>query len=153
MVVKTRRGKHVVDKDLIAALADSPFLNDQQRIETLYLATLSRPPRDRERDQTQWIMQSKKTPEARAQARELTEELARGAPIAVHLVIGRHHRPRAALLDRGAKGRQINLLERATADDPGNATFWTNLGNARRDTGDPGRDASRTSPWIEYCID
>ena len=54
--------------DLIAALADSPFLNDQQRVETLFLATVSRLPRDRERDQTQRVMQSKRTPEARAQA-------------------------------------------------------------------------------------
>lgn len=54
--------------DLIAALADSPFLTDQQRIETLFLATVSRRPRDRERDQTQSLIQSKRTPEARAQA-------------------------------------------------------------------------------------
>lgn len=54
--------------DLIAALADSPFLTDRQRIETLFLATVSRLPRDREGEQAQKVMQSKRAPEARAQA-------------------------------------------------------------------------------------
>src|SRR5262249_10880971 len=54
--------------DLIAALMDSPFLTDESRIETLYLATLSRAPRDEERERTQKIMQSKRTPAAPAQA-------------------------------------------------------------------------------------
>ena len=42
--------------DLVAALVDSPFLTDQQRVDTLYLATLTRLPRDAERRQTdKWI--------------------------------------------------------------------------------------------------
>jgi hypothetical protein len=54
--------------DLIAALMDSPFLTNEKRVETLYLATLSRVPRDDEREQTRKMMQSKRTDAARAQA-------------------------------------------------------------------------------------
>jgi hypothetical protein len=53
--------------DLIAALADSPFLTDDQRVETLFLATVSRLPRDEERKETQRIMKSKRGADARAQ--------------------------------------------------------------------------------------
>ena len=54
--------------DLIAALADSPFLNDQQRVEDLFLATVSRLPRHSERTELQKVMLSQRTVEARAQA-------------------------------------------------------------------------------------
>jgi hypothetical protein len=54
--------------DLIAALADSPFLTDPQRVETVFLATVSRLPRDTEAKQTRQVMQSKRTAEARTQA-------------------------------------------------------------------------------------
>jgi hypothetical protein len=54
--------------DLIAALADSPFLNDRQRVETLFLATVSRLPRENERDQTQKVLDAQRTTEGRAQA-------------------------------------------------------------------------------------
>jgi hypothetical protein len=54
--------------DLIAALSDSPFLTNEKRVETLFLATLSRMPRDDEREQTRKIVQSKRTDAARAQA-------------------------------------------------------------------------------------
>jgi hypothetical protein len=54
--------------DLIAALSDSPFLTNEKRVETLFLATLSRMPRDDEREQTRKIMQSKRTDAARAKA-------------------------------------------------------------------------------------
>ena len=54
--------------DLIAALMDSPFLSNEKRVETLFLATLSRVPRDDEREQTKKMMQSKRTDAARAQA-------------------------------------------------------------------------------------
>jgi hypothetical protein len=54
--------------DLIAALADSPFLTDEGRVETLFLATLSRKPGERELQETGQIMHSKRTAAARAQA-------------------------------------------------------------------------------------
>lgn len=54
--------------DLIAALADSPFLTDERRVETLFLATVSRLPCEVEREQTRKLMQSKRTPEARAES-------------------------------------------------------------------------------------
>jgi hypothetical protein len=54
--------------DLIAALADSPFLTDQQRVETLFLATVSRWPREIELAELQKAMQTQHTAEARTQA-------------------------------------------------------------------------------------
>lgn len=54
--------------DLIAALADSPFLNDEQRVETLFLATVSRLPSEQERQATTDILRSKQNAEARVQA-------------------------------------------------------------------------------------
>ncbi|MBI3861020.1 MAG: DUF1549 domain-containing protein [Planctomycetia bacterium] len=54
--------------DLIAALADSPFLNDRQRIETVFLATVSRSPRNNEWEPMLKIFESKHTAESRAQA-------------------------------------------------------------------------------------
>jgi hypothetical protein len=39
----------VQKSDLLAALIDAPFFTDEQRIEILYLSTLSRPPDDEER--------------------------------------------------------------------------------------------------------
>jgi hypothetical protein len=48
--------------DLIAALVDSPFLNDESRVETLYLATVSRPPRDEELERAMdWVRASAAT--------------------------------------------------------------------------------------------
>jgi hypothetical protein len=42
--------------DLIAALVDSPFLTDEARLETLFLATVSRLPREAERQQMMaWV--------------------------------------------------------------------------------------------------
>ena len=38
----------VADSDILAAL-DAPFFSDEERLETLFLSTLSRRPRDRER--------------------------------------------------------------------------------------------------------
>lgn len=52
--------------DLLAALDDSPFLNDEQRVETLFLTTLSRFPREDERARTRKLLAER--PNARAQA-------------------------------------------------------------------------------------
>lgn len=53
--------------DFLAALIDSPFLNDEQRVETLFLATLSRLPKSVERERTQKLLAAKSTESARAQ--------------------------------------------------------------------------------------
>ena len=53
--------------DFLAALIDSPFLKDEQRVETLFLATLSRFPRVEERERMQKLLSSKTTSAARAQ--------------------------------------------------------------------------------------
>ncbi len=54
--------------DLLAAVADSPFLTDNGRIETLYLATLSRFPRDEERTRMVEYVKSGGAAHDRAQA-------------------------------------------------------------------------------------
>jgi protein O-GlcNAc transferase len=40
------------------------------------------------------------------------------------------------LIEQGRKADAVKAFERAVTDDPSNATFWTNLGNAHRDADD-----------------